>query len=406
MRIPVRSRPIVLALCLSIASAAAFASDQAASPPAPPAPAVPATPQAPSDVPAAPVAAPAPADAAAAPTSPDADEAALQARAEAEARRAEARLRRREAELHLQVDAAARSADEATRQREAALRGQMDAARHRLEVAAQQLAALSAQMYGPMAKRFEALAGPSHVLVGVQLDDGSGDAGARVREVSPGGPAEQAGVRAGDLIVAVNGTNVRGREPAAHIVELLRDVKPGDKVDLKVARDGKTRDLTVTARADGNEFFIARQFPDFPPLPDVRALAQWDGAPMIIRGPVADMELARLTPGLGRYFGTDSGVLVVRAPPEGGLGLQDGDVILSIGGRKPTDSSHVIRILGSYDPGEKITLEVMRLHRRISVAATLPAEPPLRRRPLMLHKGDVFGPGPMVKLKADGGEAF
>ena len=84
------------------------------------------------------------------------------------------------------------------------------------------------------------------------------------------------------------------------------------------------------------------------------------------------MELAPLTPGLGRYFGTDSGVLVVRAPPQRGLGLQDGDVILSIGGRKPTDSSHVIRILGSYDPGEKISLEVMRMHRRISVATTAP----------------------------------
>ena len=96
---------------------------------------------------------------------------------------------------------------------------------------------------------------------------------------------------------------------------------------------------------------------------------------MIISGPMADMELARLTPGLGRYFGTDTGVLVVRAPPNGGLGLQDGDVILSIDGRKPIDSSHVIRIFGSYDPGEKLTLDVLRLHRRISVVTTVPAEP-------------------------------
>jgi S1-C subfamily serine protease len=301
---------------------------------------------------------------------------------------------REEATLRARMETA-HQREETARQREDALRAQMNAARGRLEVAAQQLAALSAQMYGPMMRRVEALAGPPHVLLGVQLDDSDGDAGARVREVSPGGAAEQAGVRPGDTIVGVNGTSVQGRQPALRVVELLHDVKPGDKVALKVSRDGKTRDLTVTAHPVGDDFLIARQLPsmpnmpampnipampDLPPLPRVPAWRAWGGGPMIIGGPVADMELARLTPGLGRYFGTDTGVLVVRAPPKGGLGLQDGDVILSIGGRKPIDSSHVIRILSSYDPGEKITLEVMRQHHKVSVAATLPPESALSSR--------------------------
>lgn len=297
---------------------------------------------------------------------------------------------------------AAHGRERQAREQEAALRAQMDAARRRMEADAQQLAALSAQVYGPMMQRFEAFGGAPRVLVGVQLDDSSGNTGARVREVSPGGPAQQAGVRAGDLIVAVNGTDVQGHEPAGRVVQLLHDVKPGDKVDLKVSRDGKTRDLTLTARPDGDEFFIARQFPGLPPLPRVKALAGWGGAPLIVRGPVADMELARLTPALGRYFGTDAGVLVVHAPPDGGLGLQDGDVILSIGGRKPIDSSHVIRILGSYDPGEKVTLEVMRLHRKMSVAATLPAESRFSGRMFEMPKGAVLGPGPVITLRGDG----
>jgi S1-C subfamily serine protease len=281
------------------------------------------------------------------------------------------------------MEAERHRADEA-RQREDVLRAKMEEARRRLEVAAQQLAALSAQMNGPMMQRVEAMAGPTRVLVGIQLDDSSGKAGARVREVSPGGPAEQAGVRAGDLIVAVNGSDVHGREPVAHVVQLLRDVKPGDKVDLKVLRDGATRDFIATARPDGDEFFVARVFPAMPAMPAipamprVRAFARWDG-PMIISGAMADMDLARLTPGLGRYFGTDSGVLVVRAPAKGALGLQDGDVILSIDGRKPIDSSHVVRIFSSYDPGEKLTLDVLRMHHRISVVATVPAAPPMAR---------------------------
>ena len=405
MRIHMTPCPTWLALCLSLAATAAFAGDGATAPSTPAAPEAPVAPLA-SVAPVTPAVPQAPADVPAASNPPDADEVALQARMTAEARRAEERARRREAAADAQMDAAERRADQESRQREAALRGQMDAARHRLEVAAQQLAALSAQMYGPMAKRFAAFAGPPHVLVGVQLDDSSGDAGARVREVSPGGPAQQAGVRSGDLIVAVNGTDVRGREPAGRVVELLHDVKPGDKVDLKVLRDGKAHELTVTARPGGNDLFFGLNLPDFPPLPRVRAVGQWRDAPMIIRGPVADMELAALTPGLGRYFGTDSGVLVVRAPAEGGLGLQDGDVILSIGGRKPTDSSHVIRILASYDPGEKITLEVMRMHRRISVATTLPAEPPLPQGPFMIRTEGALGPGPVVRIKGDDGTAF
>lgn len=356
MKMHIKPRAILLTLCLPLAAAGAFAGDGVAAAPAPPA-------------------APAPADAIAVPNPPETDEAAVRASL-----------------------AAARRSEEAARRQQDALRARMEVARRQMEVAAQQLAALSAQMYGPMMRHVEAF-GPSHALIGVQVDDSSGDAGARVREVSPGGPAEQAGVRAGDVIVAVNGTNVRGHEPAARVVELLHDVRPGDKVDLEISRDGKTRQLAVTARADRNGFFIARQLPDLPALPEVRALAPWGGGPMIIRGPVADMELVRLTPALGRYFGTNTGVLVVRAPPAGGLGLQDGDVILSIGGREPIDSSHVIRILGSYDPGEKITLQVLRLHHKITVATTLPAGPQISGRVFEMPKEVELQPGPVVRLR-------
>ncbi|MGH8320171.1 MAG: PDZ domain-containing protein [Steroidobacteraceae bacterium] len=289
------------------------------------------------------------------------------------------------------------------KRREAALQARMDAARRRMEVAAQQLAALSAQMYGPMMQRLQVFgfSGPPHALIGVQLDRSSGTAGARVREVSPGGPAERAGIHTGDLIVAVNGTDVRGKDSARRVVELLRGVKPGDKVNLSMLRDGTTLERTVTARSDWDDMFLARQLPPVPPLPPLRASPPWVGAPMIIRGPVADMDLARLTPGLGRYFGTDTGVLVVRAPPDGALGLKDGDVILSIDGRKPIDSSQVIRILASYDPGEKISMEVMRMHRKIPVATTMPAQPAMPRQVFMRSGGAVLGPGPVVSLRRD-----
>lgn len=92
-------------------------------------------------------------------------------------------------------------------------------------------------------------------------------------------------------------------------------------------------------------------------------------------GPIGMMKLARITPQLGRYFGTDTGVLVVRAPARGVLSLQDGDVILSIGGRTPRSSSQAARILTSYDPGQKIRLVIMREHRRINITTVMPGPP-------------------------------
>jgi membrane-associated protease RseP (regulator of RpoE activity) len=347
MRMHMTRRSIVIAACLSLGATSAFAAEGPAAPAAPPAPA------------------------------PPTDYAVTAA-------------------VPNPQDDAARQARDAAQQ--AALQARLDAARQRLEVAAQQLAALSAQMYGPMAQHFEALGGPPRALIGVQLAPEGGAGGARVREVSPGGPAEQAGVRAGDTILAVNGTDVRGKASARRVVELLHDLKPGDKVSLRISRDGKVRDLTVTARPGMDDLFLAMpralglQLPD---LPDFKGLSAW-GGPVIIAGPVADMELAKLTPALGRYFGKNSGVLVVRAPPDGALGLQDGDVILSIDGRKPIDSSHVIRILGSYDPGEKMTIEVLRLHRKVSVATTIPARSGAPRR-VFIRNGALVGPGPTTE---------
>jgi S1-C subfamily serine protease len=65
-------------------------------------------------------------------------------------------------------------------------------------------------------------------------------------------------------------------------------------------------------------------------------------------------------------------VLVVRAPHEDGFKLEDGDVILAIDGREPTSGSHATRILGTYQPGEKITIKLMREHKTMNVETTLP----------------------------------
>jgi S1-C subfamily serine protease len=262
----------------------------------------------------------------------------------------------------------------------------LEAARKRLEEAAREVAELSGQFGRSIGDRMLVLRGDSaRAIIGIQLDPTSGKEGAHVVEVSPGGPAAEAGIRSGDTIISVNGTTVTGDEPARQVVDALRGVKPNTVVGVQVLRDGKPHDFTITARAGPGDAGFLRALPPLPPIPPI--------GPILIGSPLSDMELATLTPRLGRYFGTDQGVLVVRAPTSGDLKLEDGDVILAIDGRKPSSGSHATRILASYMPGEKVTLRIVRERKTLDLEARMPEAPG--------HKGVVIlrhGPRPYSAL--------
>jgi predicted metalloprotease with PDZ domain len=268
-------------------------------------------------------------------------------------------------------DTAAEEAAEASTDK---LEAQLEAARERLEEAAHEVAELSGEIGRPLMDRFMTFGeGPRRAIIGVQLDPASGKDGARVREVSPGGPAAEAGIQPKDVIVMVNGTQVKG-DSTREVSRLIRGVKPDSHVKVRVLREGKPKDFVVIARP--TVFAFSNSLPPLPPLPPhAPGMEEFDAGVPFTRafgGDFADMELAALTPDLGRYFGTSEGVLVVRAPKEEGLKLEDGDVILSIDGRKPTSGSHASRILRSYQPGEKVALRVMRQKKAVDLNVILP----------------------------------
>jgi predicted metalloprotease with PDZ domain len=285
------------------------------------------------------------------------------------------------------------------------LDAQLDAARRRLEEAARQVAELSAQRGQAVIRQYSMFVnGPGRAIIGVQLENssgsgtGGGSGGARVVDVSPGGPAAEAGIRAGDVITAVNGTDVKGADPARQVARLVRDVKPESKVRIEVSRNGKAQQFTLTARrGPGFEFFgpgpEGLEMPPAPAAPPAPpAFPFGPGAMFLAQGPLADMELATLTPRLGSYFGTDKGILVVRAPEDGALKLEDGDVILSIDGRVPTSGPHATRILASYQPGEKINLRVVRERKRMDITATMPDRPQRARNRVYFRSGGFSAP--------------
>src|SRR5262245_61415863 len=280
-------------------------------------------------------------------------------------------------EAQLQRDAAKRDAEDAK------IRMQLDKARAELDRKAQEVAELSRKLSGANDIVFR-MDGPRRAVLGVQIDPESGKEGARVRSVSPGGPADEAGLKDGDVIVSLDGKSIAGSERSGPVlIQQMRDVKPDQKVKVRVVRAGKNKDLVVVARPmigfgpDTRMFNIQ--------IPEMGGVAV--GRPMggdfpfvthfrgMFHGDFDGLELARITPKLGAYFGVTDGVLVVSAPENDSFKLEDGDVIQGIDGRKPSDGAHALRILRSYKSGEKLTLNVLRQRKPVALAVTMPERP-------------------------------
>ncbi len=261
-------------------------------------------------------------------------------------------------------------------QAERARDAKLEEAKRRLEQAAAEVAALSSEIASQAMQNMGGVfaSGPRRSIIGVQVDAADSGEGAKVREVSPGGAAEAAGIKVGDTIVAVNGTTVKGG--AREVVRMLRQVEPDTSVNVRVLRDGKPKDFKVTARRFDVRTYAYSTAPDIDFDFDFDPSRIWSGpfGPSSISGGFGGMELTALTPQLARYFGTDKGLLVVRAPKSDVYKLQDGDVILNIDGRVPSSGSQVTRILRSYSAGETLTMRIMRDRKAVDLQITLPDE--------------------------------
>jgi len=94
------------------------------------------------------------------------------------------------------------------------------------------------------------------------------DSGSMVSEVREGSPAEKAGLKAGDIIVEVDGTAVKGN---FDLIKAVNDKKEGP-VNLTIVRGGSRQTISVTPEAakDGGNFFYKGDGEDgsiAPPMP-------------------------------------------------------------------------------------------------------------------------------------------
>jgi serine protease Do len=140
--------------------------------------------------------------------------------------------------------------------------------------------------------------------------------GALVNSVLPGQPAAQAGMRDGDVIIAVNDDKIADTEQLLRTVALLA---PGSKAVVTVWRDGKEEKLTLTVaeRERGQA-----------------AAGKGSGAPQNTAGQTLGLGVRPITQDDMRRFNlnNNTGLLVVSVEEQGlasRAGIQQGDVILA-----------------------------------------------------------------------------
>ncbi len=170
--------------------------------------------------------------------------------------------------------------------------------------------------------------------------------GAIVADVHPNTPAEDAGLKPGDVIVEFDGKKVKDRR---HLQFMVAETPPKKKVTLKIIRDGKQMTLNVTLGERPTD--IAARFGQVPE-DDEPSLTTLEG-----------VQLAELDNRRRRQFDIPEnvqGALVVEVDPGSpafGAGLRPGYVIVEIN-RKPVENLGDARQFLREAKREKILLRV------------------------------------------------
>jgi serine protease Do len=171
--------------------------------------------------------------------------------------------------------------------------------------------------------------------------------GALVQEVQPRSPAQNAGLRNGDVIVAVDGKPV---QDTRHLIDYVSAKAPGANVELTFQRNGKTMDATVSLQERPEAAQVAAV-----PIEGESSETEWLG-----------MQFQDLTPGLREMHELPDDVQgvwiadVAAASPLIDEGVQPGDVIVEVNGEPVKTVSEFEAAIGEVESGRFARLYVMR----------------------------------------------
>jgi Do/DeqQ family serine protease len=168
-------------------------------------------------------------------------------------------------------------------------------------------------------------------------------AGAQVKSVEDGSPAQRAGLRPGDVVIALDGRPI---DNATELTAELAQHKPGDRVRLTIVRKGQRQDVTV-------------ELGEFARSTEANASGAERDNPLARLG----FDFAALTPQLAQQLGTKAtdGVAITRVSPThpaAAAGVRPGQVILSINDQDVKSLSDVSRVVNQLKPGQVVSMRV------------------------------------------------
>ena len=393
---------------------------------------------------------------------------------EAERARAEAETARREAvKAAEKAREAARLNEELTRERARAEQSELEQLEQESALRAEEMARVQEELSRAhrelreatreiaRAHREVARSGVEHrvirhvnlgddVVLGVVLGRETAE-GVEIIGVSPDGPAERAGLQAGDVLVSIRGESLTepdgadgstGRET---LYRVMSETQAGEELAVVVDRDSESWTFNVVAeQREPSSWQTMIRIPDVPhvagaphaadaphivverieiPEIDEEALNEhiqqlteelrsgkllhalpegyelefgedfvlpgdfdmevaelselaehaleeanvWFGLPQS-----QGLELARINEGLGEYFETDRGVLVIRAREDNAYQLESGDVVLDINDTPVNSPADLMRALREIDPGSEVELAIKRDRRDKTLKVPMP----------------------------------
>ena len=189
--------------------------------------------------------------------------------------------------------------------------------------------------------------------------DLSTEEGVLVDDVVDDSPAEEAGIKRGDVIVEFDGGKIENSEDLARTV---RKHRSGDEVEVKVLRDSDEKTFTVElGETKGSYGFSSSRSSSIKRFatPGMNSFSFFidEG------GGYLGVSTIELSEQLAEYFGTDGGVLVSEVEedsPAEKVGIKAGDVITRIDDEIIDSPSDLYEIIRDHEEGDEVKISVVR----------------------------------------------